>query len=236
MCGLITQRLSPKELQLALQLFAEPDWTPRFAIRPTQPALAVRATSEGWRADSMRWQLVPPWKVELNTSDATWNAVGETIAQKPTFRSAFAGKRCLIPAEFYEWEKIPVHRGKVYRQPWRIHHQTEPMLMLAGLWESWTSPENETIESCTIITTTPNSFIAELHDRMPVILSPSEWSLWLDPRTRAEQLQELLRPCPDEWLARYRVSPEALRGPDSPACIDPIENPPDLGPRQKTLF
>lgn len=237
MCGLITQRTSPADLQRTLNLFVEPVWSPRYLIRPTQQVLAVRAMADGWKADSMRWQLVPPWKLQVSNSDKTWNAVGETVAEKPSFRSAFQSKRCLIPTDgFYEWEKIPIHSTRTFHQPWLIVPASAPLLVMAGLWESWRAPDGGILESCTIITTTPNSFMAELHHRMPVILQQSDWGIWLDLKSKPATLHELLRPCPNEALDRYLVSADAVKGADSPECIQRLETPPDLGPRQKTLF
>lgn len=237
MCGLITQRTSAAELQKALGLFVQSAWTPRFLVWPTQQLLVVRATANGWAAVPMRWQLVPSWKMQLNNSDKTWNAMAETVAEKPTFRSAFQSKRCLIPtAGFFEWEKIPIHSSKIYHQPWLIHPANDPLLVMAGLWETWQSPDGSHLESCTVITTTPNPFMTALHHRMPVILGPAEWGLWLDAKSKPAELKRLLRPCPDAWLDKYRVSPQALKGPETAACIQRLDEPPDLGPRQATLF
>lgn len=237
MCGLITQRISPVDLQKTLNLFLEPAWNPSYLVRPTQPLLAVRAAPGGWRADPLRWQLVPPWKRQISNSDNTWNAMGETVAEKPTFRNAFRSQRCLIPtAGFFEWEKIPIHKTRTYRQPWLIHSATPGLLVMAGLWERWQGVDGTCLESCTVITTTPNNFMQPLHHRMPVILQPTDWAIWLDSASSPATLQDLLRPCPDAWLDRYRVAADALKDSDSPACLEPLQSPPDLGPRQMSLF
>ena len=123
------------------------------------------------------------------------------MAEKPAFRGAFRKRRCLVPADgFYEWRK---HEGGGPKQPMLIRRRDREPFALAGLWEHWRGPEGE-VETCTILTTEANAVLAPIHDRMPVILGPATYDRWLDPaRPEAE---ELLRPCPDEWLEAFPVS------------------------------
>ena len=129
------------------------------------------------------------------------NARAETVAEKSAFRAAFRKRRCLVPLNgFYEWRK-----SGATKQPYQIRMKDAAPFALAGLWESWGNPEDDTeLESCTIIVAKANQFMAPIHDRMPVILSPKNYSRWLDPDTG--DVNSLLGPCPEDWLDAYPVS------------------------------
>ena len=130
------------------------------------------------------------------------NARGETVAEKPAFRSAFRRMRCLIPADgFYEWEATP--SGK---QPWFIRMKAGCLLAFAGLWEHWQAPDGTPLETATLITTDANALMRPVHDRMPVILQPADYAAWLGAQTKAEDLKALLKPLPEDLMERYRVS------------------------------
>lgn len=144
-----------------------PKYTPKFNIAPTQYVPVIRQQD----VVLMRWGLVPSWSKSL-TGPPLFNARAETVAEKPSFRTAFKRRRCIVPASgFYEWKD---------KKPHYITLASGEPMAFAGLWESWNSPTG-VIESCTIITTAANEFMAKLHDRMPVILSPEEYAPWLDP-------------------------------------------------------
>ena len=154
------------------------DFRPRYNIAPTQQVVTI--TNDGARrAEYMRWGLVPFWAKDLKIGSRMINAVGETAATKPAFRAAFKKRRCLVLADgFFEWRidgksKIPTYIFLKSREPFAF----------AGLWETWKSPEDEIVKSCTIITTKPNEFMEPIHNRMPVILSSETEALWLDPLT-----------------------------------------------------
>lgn len=166
---------------------AIPDLTPRFNICPTQSVLAVRQREKKLSAEELRWGLVPFWAKELKIGAKMINARSETVASKPAFRSAFKSRRCLIIADgFFEWKKT-----KSGKQPYFIGRSDSKPYVMAGLWESWKDPqpslfddegEKQTVETCTIITTSANRFMAPLHDRMPVILNDNDaMQFWLDP-------------------------------------------------------
>jgi putative SOS response-associated peptidase YedK len=148
------------------------------------------------------------------------NARSETAAEKPSFRTAFKYRRCLIPADgFYEWQKI--NGGK---QPVRIHMKDERPFAIAGLWEHWQSPDGSEIESCTLLTTTPNSLLKSVHNRMPVILAPEDYELWLDPYAQHPgEVQPLLRAFSPEAMTFYQVSTH-VNNPrnEDPECILPL--------------
>ena len=208
MCGRFTLTSDPAELQGHFGFLSEFtdseffDHGPRYNIAPTQDVLTV--TNDGQRrGELMRWGLVPFWAKDLKAGARMINAVGETVSTKPAFKAALRKRRCLVLANgFYEWQK----NGK-RRLPTYIYPESGEPLAFAGLWETWKSPEGLVIRSCTIITTSANSFIEPLHTRMPVILSDETQALWLDPLTEdTTNLEPLLIPAPEEFLTSHPVS------------------------------
>ena len=178
---------------------------PRYNIAPTQPVLTVRE-KDGQKSrqfTTMRWGLIPAWAKDMSIGTRTLNARSETITKTPAFRESILTKRCLIPADgFYEWRKM----GTV-KQPYCFEVGEGEIFAFAGLWDEWTSPDGEVIESCTILTTGPNSLVSDLHDRMPVIVPPDKYDLWLDPDiTDFEAIRDILKPYDPELMRRYPVS------------------------------
>jgi putative SOS response-associated peptidase YedK len=200
---------------------------PRYNIAPTQEILVVREPDRGEREAAMlRWGLIPSWSKEPQSGPPMINARGETIAEKPSFRTAARRRRCLIPADgFYEWQQTSgTARGK--KQPYYIHRRDNRPFAFAGLWEAWTakessSPEKLTIESCTIVTTAANATLAPLHDRMPVILAESDYATWLDPTIQDPvAVMPLVGPCGEDELIAEPVSTHVNRvANDDPSCI-----------------
>jgi len=177
---------------------------PRFNIAPTQEVLTVvNPTGEGNEPRMMKWGLIPFWAKDPSIGNRMINARAESIAEKPAFRNAFQKRRCLVVADgFYEWRK----EGK-YKVPMRIILKTGEAFGFAGLWETWKSPEGVAVESCAIITTTPNAVMEPIHNRMPVILPREAESAWLSSATGdAATLRELLVPYPAEEMDAYEVS------------------------------
>jgi putative SOS response-associated peptidase YedK len=190
---------------------------PRFNLAPSQNILALRAGRRQPEALMLHWGLIPSWAKDPSIGSRMINARAETAADKPAYRDCFRRRRCIVPVDgFYEWQKQG--RGK---QPYYIHGREGRPLALAGLWDRW-SGEGQVIESCTILTTTPNSLMHPLHDRMPVILSKEDVSRWLDPQSQPEGLRELLRPSPPERLEAYPVGVR-INSPvnDDPQCLSP---------------
>jgi putative SOS response-associated peptidase YedK len=204
MCGRFSLHARPEDVAEHFDLDATPELSPRYNIAPSQQVAAVRAADSGdARVLEMRsWGLVPGWAKDPAIGNRLINARAETVAEKPAFRSAFRRRRCLIPADgFYEWAP-----GSSPKQPWFITRGEGVVFAFAGLWEDWRSPEGAELHSCTILTTRANATLAAVHDRMPVILDPADYVLWLDPASKGAAAQlALLAPCPDTWLTRHTV-------------------------------
>ena len=221
MCGRFTLTADPSQLRDTFPELAVPDeLTPRFNIAPSQPVAVIPNDGKN-RLDFFVWGLIPSWAKDPKIGNRMINARAETIAEKPSFRAAFRRRRCLIPADgFYEWKKVAGQKAKV---PMYIRMKSGKPFALAGLWESWHSPDGSNILSCTIITTQPNDLVKDIHNRMPVILPQESHALWLDPGEGVpSQLQELLKPYPASEMAVHPVS-TLVNNPanDLAACIDP---------------
>ena len=201
MCGRFTLGVEPVELQEAFDLSEAPvDWVIRDNIAPTQP-VAVLASAETRRIEYMRWGLIPSWAKDISIGSKMFNARAETIQEKPSFKTAFARRRCLIPADgFYEWLK----QEKGPSTPFRFQLKEKKMFAFAGLWELWRSPEGDELKSCTIITTEANEMVAKVHPRMPVILDTANCWQWLENRDPAS-LQRMLMPFPAEKMESFGV-------------------------------
>lgn len=205
MCGRFALATEKHILEMLYQLEIRPDFDllPRYNIAPSQKVVACRFAAEKKKRElvTLKWGLIPFWADDPAIGSRMINARSETISSKPSFRDAFRKRRALIPAcGFYEWKKE--QDGK---QPYYICRQDGRPFSLAGLWERWEKGE-ESLESCTIITTEANTLIAPLHERMPVIIPPEHYSHWLDPQSGPDALQELLQPSPPEELIYYPVS------------------------------
>ncbi len=203
MCGRFTLRTSAREITRHFVLAEVPDLNPRYNIAPTQDVGAVRLDPDGKREFVFfRWGLIPSWAKDTKAGYSMINARAESVATKPSFRSAFKKRRCLILADgFYEWKKVGDKK-----QPFLIHMKDDEPFVFAGLWERW-HREKQTIESCTIIVTEPNQVLEEIHDRMPVILPAEHYDLWLDPEFEdTKKLEKMLKPFPPDEMAAYPVS------------------------------
>jgi putative SOS response-associated peptidase YedK len=229
MCGRFTLATPPEIVAAFFELDELPQVPPRYNIAPTQDVACVLLLPEtGRRAlRNMRWGLIPTGTKETTGGNSMINARAETIRSKPAFRDAFRHRRCLVVADgFYEWKNLGW--GK---QPYYIRMRDNVPLAFAGLWEHAKSLQGGANATCTIITSEPNDLVRDLHDRMPVILDPSDFATWLDCRhSDLEALQRMLRSFPAERLQAYPVSPR-VNSPDhdGPACIDPVERQQDLG-------
>jgi len=206
MCG--RYRLSRRK-QLVEEYFDcvsdEPDWNPRYNIAPTQPVPVIRQNpKEPIRELSLvRWGLIPSWAKDASVAAKMINARSETASTKPAFRDALKFRRCLIPADgFYEWAKTAKAK-----QPCCFEVNDGELFAFAGLWDGWKDPSGKWIKTCSILTTTPNAVTSAVHDRMPVIVDPDSYDLWLDPgMAKVEAVSDLLKPYDARQMRCYPVS------------------------------
>lgn len=186
-----------RELDLPLRL-------PRFNVAPTQQVPVVRLSDERRRElVGLRWGLLPHWSPQAATPYSTINARAETVATKPAFRDPFRRRRCLVPADgFYEWQLA----GKK-KQPWFIRLSDAPLFAFAGLWDRWQGPDGKVVETFTVLVTAANEIVRPIHERMPVILHPNDYAVWLDVELFDRQgLEALLRPFPPERMEAFPVT------------------------------
>lgn len=221
MCGRYTLTVDASVLATLFGLEPLFDIEPRYNIAPSQPVPIVRSTVEGDREWALaRWGLVPSWAKDAKIGNKLINARAETAFEKPSFRSACKHRRCLLPADgFYEWVKGP--NG---RQPHHIRFADRRPFSFAGLWESWTPPDGEPVESCTILTTRPNDLIAGIHDRMPVILPPDRYNDWIGRGPLSPDAAEaILLPHPSIGMETVAVS-RLVNSPknEDPRCLEPV--------------
>lgn len=204
MCGRFTLTVDPAELQelFGLSEPAPAGLMPRYNIAPTQP-VAVIPNQEPRRLELFRWGLIPSWAKDPKIGNSLINARAETAAEKPAFRAALRRRRCLIPADgFYEWKKS----GRT-KTPMYIQMRSGLPFAFAGLWDVWSAPDGSTVPTCTILTTTANALVRGIHDRMPVILPPEAFDLWLTPgELPAAEVQAWLRPFAAEAMTARAVS------------------------------
>jgi putative SOS response-associated peptidase YedK len=201
----------------------EEDWNPRYNIAPTQPVPVIRQNPKEPRRELsfMRWGLVPSWAKDVSGAARMINARSETAATTPAFRDAMKSRRCLIPADgFYEWQRI----GKA-KHPYCFEIVDGKLFAFAGLWDRWKDPSGNWVKSCSILTTTPNAVTSGIHDRMPVILNPDGYDLWLDPgMTNTDAASDLLKPYDDGLMRCYPVNPRVNNvANDDAECSAPAE-------------
>ncbi len=224
MCGRFSQSQPADVIAQAFQVAEVPPLTPRYNIAPTQSVATVLQTPEHQNRQfrMLHWGLIPSWAKDTKMGARLINARAETVAEKPAFRSAFRQRRCLVLADgFYEWQQ---QESKKQKQPFYFRLSDKHPFAFAGLWECWEDGSGEKIESCTLLTTEPNELMNPIHNRMPVILDPKDYDLWLDPKVKKpELLQPLLRPYPAEEMTIYPVSTVVNKpSNDMAECINSI--------------
>ncbi len=224
MCGRYSLTSPPEAIRRLFGLDVTPNLPPRYNIAPTQmvPVVRLAAGSAKRELVLLRWGLVPSWAKDLSIGARLINARGDTVDEKPSFRSAFRHRRCLVVADgFYEWRT----EGKT-KQPMRVTLKSGGPFAFAGLWERFEKGPEGPVESFAIITTDAADLIAPIHDRMPVMLDETDHATWLDPASKPERLAALLRPFPSGGLAVYAVSSRvnAVRH-DDDGCVAPLAEP-----------
>ncbi len=228
MCGRYTLTVNASVLAELFEIEPPTELQPRYNIAPTQQVPIIRSDEEGIREwAAVRWGLIPFWAEDETICNRLINARAETAADKPSFRAAFRRRRCLVPADgFFEW----VRTGGA-KQPHHIRFADRRPFAFAGLWERWSSKDGDAVESCTILTTSPNELIAELHDRMPVLLPPGRFGDWLASGPLSPDTAEaILVPHPADGMEAVPVGTR-VNSPthDDPACLEPIGGQGSLG-------
>ncbi len=227
MCGRYTLHASGEQVAQQFALPTVPDLPPRYNIAPTQAVAVVRQTARTRELAWLRWGLVPPWADSPAIGARMINARAETVADKPSFRHALRQRRCLIIADgFYEWHAVAGARRAGRRgskTPYYMQLADGAPFAFAGLWEVWRHGDGF-LETCTIITTEPNRLLAPIHNRMPVILSPEHYALWLAPALHDDRaLTALLQPYPPDAMRARPVSCAVNNAAhDAPDCIAPL--------------
>lgn len=226
MCGRYVIISTPEAIRALFGYAEQPNFPPRYNVAPTQPIPVVRL-HDGKRSFAlMRWGLLPSWVKDPRTFPLLINARGESVLEKPAFRNAMRRRRCLIPTDgFYEWQAARSDGPKrpYYVRARRNAEGAAPPLAFAGLYETWTGPNGEELDTAAIVTTAANRTLAALHDRMPVFVPREAFDLWLDcTNVEADIAAALIRPADDAMLEAYEISPAVNRvANDSAALLEP---------------
>jgi putative SOS response-associated peptidase YedK len=221
MCGRYTVTTSPEALQALFRYEEAVSFPPRYNVAPTQPIAVVRLAESKRQLVLMRWGLLPSWVKDPKSVSLIFNARGETVRDKPAFRNAMTYRRCLIPADgFYEWRTA----GGGRRQPYYVRKRDGGPLAFAGLWETWTGPNGEELDTAAVVTTRANRTLSLIHDRMPVVIAPEAFTLWLDcVHVDAATAACLIVPAPDDLLEAYEIGTAVNRvANDNPKLIEPF--------------
>ena len=222
MCGRYAITSAPEALRALFGYAEQPNFPARYNIAPTQPIPIVRFVDGKRELALVRWGLLPSWVKDPNAFSLIINARGESVCDKPAFRAAMKRRRCLIPADgFYEWQAS----GKGPKQPFYIHARSGMPVAFAGLWETWEGPNGEEVDTAVIVTTRANRTLSPLHDRMPVIIAPDAFDLWLNcGEVDARTAEALIAPAPDDLLEAWPVSAAVNRtANDNAALILPLD-------------
>lgn len=215
MCGRFTLNATPEIIAKTFNLQEIPDIELRYNIAPSQPIAVVRQLEVSYKLDLLKWGLIPGWSKE--DGHPMINARSETVHEKPAFKHAIKYNRCIIPATgFYEWQLLDDHK-----QPYYIRLLNSGIMAFAGLWEKSKTEDGSEIETCCILTTSSNEVIRPIHDRMPVVLQPEDYGLWMNRKMHdTAELNRLYQPYPAEMMVTHKV-PDLVNNHrfDGPSCI-----------------
>src|SRR5437588_3521204 len=235
MCGRYVIFSTPEAIRALFRYGEQPNFPPRYNVAPTQPIPVVRLVDGKPSFALMRWGLLPSWVDEPKTFPLLINARGESVLDKPAFRNAMRRRRCLIPTDgFYEWQAGAGGRKQAYFVRARTGGDgAAPPLAFAGLWETWTGPNGEELDTAAIVTTEANRTLAAIHPRMPVFVPPEAFDRWLDcDAVPAEEAASLIKPADDALLEAYPISSAVNRAAnDSETVIAPLSTQTQSGPQ-----
>jgi len=220
MCGRYTVTSAPEAIRALFRYEEQPNFPPRYNVAPTQPIAIVRLVEGRRQFALVRWGLLPSWVKDPKAFSLLINARGESVIEKPAFRAAMKRRRCLIPADgFYEWQKAGERK-----RPFFIRAKAGGPLAFAGLWETWTGPNGEEIDTAAIVTTRANRMLGPIHERMPVVVPPQAFDLWLDTaKVDAVTAAALIAPAPENLLEAYEISTAVNRvANDDARLIEPV--------------
>jgi putative SOS response-associated peptidase YedK len=218
MCGRYVIKTPPDIMRQTFDYAGLPNFPPRYNVAPTQPVPVVRIDNGQRSFALVRWGFIPSWVTDPRRFSLLINARAEAVLDKPAFRNAVRRRRCLIPADgFYEWKSEGGRKRPFYAAAGNL-------VAFAGLWESWMGPNGEEMETACIITTAANRTLRPLHDRMPAVIPPEAFDMWLDcARVDAETAAALLVPAPEDIFAAHEVSTAVNRAAnDGAALIEPV--------------
>lgn len=222
MCGRYAITLPPETYREFFGYPEQPNFPPRYNVAPTQPVPIVLEDRGERHFMLVRWGFLPSWVKDPKDFPLVINARGETLETKPTFKAALKRRRCIFLADgFYEWRR----HGRE-KTPFLIRRRSRKPLPMAGLWETYSSPDGGEIDTAAIVTTDANGLMSAVHDRMPVILSDDDIAAWLDVRDERTDVMRLVRPCPDDWLELVPVSSRVNKVEnDDPSLVEPLAQP-----------
>ena len=239
MCGRFVSASPPEEIAAYFGAVDEgAGLRENYNVAPSADVYVVYEDGASRRLDAFHWGLVPSWAKDVSIGNRMTNARAETVAEKPSFKNSLAKRRCIVPVDgFYEWKAVP---GQKAKQPFYIHRTDDEPLAFAGLWAEWRGEirgEERVIRSTTIITTEANEVIEPIHNRMPVVLPPSAWDLWLSPQNlEVESVRPLLVPAPPQLLTLHPVSTEVNNARNKGEHLVDEVPLPDPPPEQESLI
>ena len=228
MCGRYCITSAPEAIRALFRYLEQPNFPPRYNVAPTQPVPIVRLVEGKRQFALVRWGLIPSWVKDPKGFTLLINARGESVNDKPAFRNAMKRRRCLFPADgFYEW-KAEASR----KRPFFAHPVKPGPIAFAGLWETWTGPNGEELETAAIVTTQANRTLASVHHRAPVIVPPEAFDLWLDcAKVDAATAAAVIAPAPEASMAVYEISTAVNRvANDTPMLLEPFREAADPAP------
>ena len=234
MCGRYLITTAPEALRKLFRYAEQPNFPARYNVAPTQPVPIVRMWEGARQFALVRWGFLPAWVKDPKNFSLLFNARGDTALEKPAFRNAMVRRRCLFPADgFYEWKAD----GKT-RRPFAVLPKKGGPVAFAGLWETWMGPNGEEVETAAILTTDANHTLRHIHSRMPAVIPPDAFDLWLDCRSvEASVAAAMLVPAQEELFEAYEIGPAVNRAandtPDLLLPADPNAAPPPPPARKR---